>query len=132
MIYLKEGSVSVDEVPITLMVGGALYTISENEIAEAEYTFNTVEEYYTWAAANVDGFGDPNFNNTNNEVFPTLQKLYFATPEERDAFNAAEAEFAGADPSLPYLEVGQDAIGYYLLVDVIAKPSLWERFKSLF
>lgn len=61
-----------------------------------------------------------------------IHKLYFSTPEERDAFNAAEAEFAGADPSLPYLETGEDELGYYLLVDVIAKPSLWQRVKNLF
>lgn len=66
-------------------------------------------------------------SNTQN-----IQKLYFSTPEERDAFNAAEAEFAGADPSVPYLETGQDELGYYLLVDVIAKPNLWQRFKNLF
>jgi len=53
-----------------------------------------------------------------------IKKLYFSTPEERDSFNAAEAEFAGADPSLPYLETGEDENGYYLLVDVIKKPSL--------
>ena len=49
-----------------------------------------------------------------------VQKLYFNTPEERDAFNAAEAEFAGADPSVPYLETGQDELGYYLMEDINA------------
>jgi hypothetical protein len=39
------------------------------------------------------------------------------TIDDWDAFNAAEAEFAGADPSSPYLETGQDENGYYLLVD---------------
>jgi hypothetical protein len=62
----------------------------------------------------------------------SLEKLYFSTPEERDSFNAAEAEYAGADPSIPYLETGEDENGYYVLVDVIAKPSLWERFKNWF
>jgi len=63
---------------------------------------------------------------------PTITKLYFSTPEERDAFNAAEAEYAEEDPSLPYLETGEDENGYYLLVDVVAKPSLWQRFKNWF
>ena len=55
---------------------------------------------------------------------PTIQKLYFSTIEERDSFNAAEAEYAEEDPSLSYLETGEDENGYYLLVDVIKKPSL--------
>ena len=59
-----------------------------------------------------------------------VKKIYFSTPEERDSFSAAEAEYAGADPSLPYLETGEDENGYYLLVDVIKKPSLWTRFKN--
>jgi len=61
-----------------------------------------------------------------------VKKLYFSTIEERDSFNAAEAEFAEADPSLPYLEAGKDESGYYLLVDVTKKPSLWQRFKNWF
>ena len=68
-----------------------------------------------------------------NNLPPTeVKKLYFSTIEERDSFNAAEAEFAGADPSLPYLETGEDELGYYLLIDVIKKPSLWQRFKNWF
>jgi hypothetical protein len=69
MVYLKQGSVIVDEVPIAVMVGGEAYTISDNEIERADYTFETVEDYYTWAADNVDGFGDTNYaNNTNDEA----------------------------------------------------------------
>jgi len=61
-----------------------------------------------------------------------VKRLYFSTPEERDAFNAAEAEYAGADPSIPYFETGEGENGYYLLVDVVAKPSLWQHFKNWF
>jgi hypothetical protein len=61
MVYLKQGLVIVDEVPITVMVGGEAYTISENEIERADYTFETVEDYYTWAKDNVDGWGDPTY-----------------------------------------------------------------------
>jgi len=67
----------------------------------------------------------------SNELV-TIQKLYFSTIEERDSFNAAEAEYAEEDPSLSYLETGEDENGYYLLVDVIKKPSLWQHFKNWF
>ena len=88
----------------------------EEELAERGIDFEVIE-----------------INGSDKEVTDTvIQKLYFSTPEERDAFNAAEAEFAGADPSLPYLETGEDENGYYLLVDVIKKPSLWQRFKNWF
>jgi hypothetical protein len=57
MIYIKIGKHNVDEVPIHIQVSGIEHTISENEIQEPDFLFNDAEEYYAWAAENVDGWG---------------------------------------------------------------------------
>jgi hypothetical protein len=59
MIYIKIGKHKVDEVPILIYIGGIAHTLSDNELEEPNEVFELVEEYYSWAAENVDGWGLP-------------------------------------------------------------------------
>jgi hypothetical protein len=58
MIYIKQGLIVVDDVPIHISIGGVVHTISERNMDEPDHTFVTTEDYYGWAIDNVDGFGE--------------------------------------------------------------------------
>ena len=53
MVYVKKGLIEVDEFPITIDVSGELFTVSDKFIQNADFTFNTTEDYYEWANINV-------------------------------------------------------------------------------
>lgn len=61
MISIKKGLHNIDEMPVIIHVEGNDYTITEQHIDDPNYTFETTEDYYTWAADHVDGWGDPTY-----------------------------------------------------------------------
>lgn len=69
MISIKKGLHEIDEVPIMIQVGGVGHTVTEQEVDEPNKTFEDAEDYYLWAADNVDGWGDPTYltNNLTHE-----------------------------------------------------------------
>jgi len=48
----------------------------------------------------------------------TTKKLYFKTEADRDAYNAAEAQYRGMDmlTTIFWYPIGEDAEGFYVVI----------------